>query len=73
MSKFLRFNDLRERGIVANRVTLGAWIASEGFPTGILAGPNTRLWPEEQINEWLASRPTGPKTDLRKQEVEHAS
>lgn len=62
MPKYLRFDDLRERGIVGNRVTLGNWIKNEGFPPGILAGPNSRIWPEEQIDDWLANRPTALKT-----------
>lgn len=62
--KFLRFADLRERGIVGNRVTLGAWIRARGFPPGILAGPNTRLWLETDIDAWLASRPTALKTSF---------
>jgi hypothetical protein len=37
----LRYRDLKERGIVNNRVTLSRWIASEGFPAGVQLGPNT--------------------------------
>jgi hypothetical protein len=62
MTKFLRFDDLRERGIVGNRVTLGNWIKDQGFPTGRLVGPNTRLWREDEIEEWLDSRPTHLKS-----------
>lgn len=64
MTKYLRFDDLRERGIVNNRVTLGNWIRDQGFPPGILAGPNTRLWIERDVEEWLAARPTAPKTSI---------
>ncbi len=69
MATYLRFDDLRQRRIVNNRVTLGNWIRDRGFPPGILAGPNSRLWPEDQVDEWLASRPTALKTDLRKMEA----
>ena len=61
MPKYLRFDDLRERGIVGNRVTLGNWIRDHGFPAGILAGPNSRLWPEADVEQWLTTRPTAPK------------
>ena len=64
MTKFLRFEDLRERGIVANRVTLGNWIRDHDFPTGFLLGPNSRAWREDEVEDWLATRPTAPKTDI---------
>jgi len=55
--KFLRFNDLVERGIVSNRPCLHLWIKNYGFPRGVLLGPNTRAWREDEIEAWLASRP----------------
>ena len=61
MANYLRFEDLRQRGIVGNRVTLGNWIRDHDFPAGLLAGPNSRLWPEDEVEQWLASRPTAPK------------
>ena len=54
----LRFRDLKDRGIVSNHVTLGRWIANEGFPRGFLLGPNTRVWRENEIEAWINSRPT---------------
>jgi predicted DNA-binding transcriptional regulator AlpA len=59
--KRLRFRDLVALGIVANRVTLKNWIKDRGFPPGCLVGPNTRLWDEDEIAAWLASRPTDLK------------
>jgi predicted DNA-binding transcriptional regulator AlpA len=56
--QLLRFKDLRERRIVDNRPTLQRWIAIEGFPPGRMLGPNTRAWTEEEIAEWITSRPT---------------
>ena len=61
--KFLRYADLEALGIVNNRVTLSNWIREQGFPLGILAGPNSRLWPADEVEAWLASRPTAPKTE----------
>lgn len=59
--KYLRFHELCARGIVRNRVTLANWVRDRGFPPGVLAGPNCRLWDEDLVDAWLASRPTNPK------------
>ena len=61
MNRRLRFNDLQARGIVLNRTTLRNWIRDREFPSGQLTGPNTRTWGEDEVDEYLASRPTGPK------------
>jgi len=52
----LRFCDLKARGIVGNWVTLKRWIEREGFPPGVKLGPNTRAWPESEIDEWVVGR-----------------
>lgn len=62
MTKLLRFADLKERGVVSNWVTLRRWIEREGFPPGLLLGPNSRAWNEAEISAWLASRPSAGKT-----------
>ena len=54
--KFLRYRDLVEAGIVRNRATLGRWIKNYGFPPGFLLGPNTRVWPANQVDQFLAKR-----------------
>jgi predicted DNA-binding transcriptional regulator AlpA len=54
--KYLRFSDLVARGIVRNRVTLSRWQRDHGFPAGVLLGPNSRAWPESEIEAWLAAR-----------------
>jgi len=58
IDKLLRYSDLKAAGVVNNRVTLARLIKSQGFPPGKLLGPNTRAWPENEIDRWLASRPT---------------
>ena len=55
--KLLRFKDLVERGIVRNWTTLMRLIREQGFPEGILIGPNSRAWPEDEVDAWVASRP----------------
>ena len=57
LPKLIRFSDLKERGIVNNRVTLGQWIETQGFPPGRMLGNNTRVWDEAEITAWLESRP----------------
>jgi hypothetical protein len=54
----LRFHDLKQRKIVNNHMTLKRWIKREGFPSGFMLGPNTRVWRESDVEAWLASRPT---------------
>jgi predicted DNA-binding transcriptional regulator AlpA len=59
--KFLRFAELRERGIVNSRPMLRRRIERNGFPPGRWLGPNTRAWSEAEIDAWIKSRPTaGP-------------
>ena len=58
MTTFLRFEDLKRRGIVRNWACLRKWIAREGFPPGRKLAANTRAWTEAEIDAWLASRPS---------------
>mgnify|MGYP001429119259 FL=1 len=52
----LRYHDLVARGIVNNRMTLSRWIDGQGFPPGFMLGPNSRAWPEDEVEAWLAAR-----------------
>jgi len=61
MQRRLRYRDLVERGLVKNRPTLQNWIHKRGFPPGQLTGPNSRTWGEDDVDEWVASRPTAVK------------
>jgi predicted DNA-binding transcriptional regulator AlpA len=54
---FIRFRDLQGRQIVASWPQLGRLIRDQGFPRGRMLGVNTRAWTEEEIADWLASRP----------------
>ena len=56
MDKYLRFQVLKAAGVVRNRMTLSRWIRSQGFPAGVLLGPNTRAWRADDIERWLAER-----------------
>jgi hypothetical protein len=54
---YLRFTDLKQRGICNNWQTLRRWVRDQKFPPGIMLGGNTRAWREDEIEAWLASRP----------------
>ena len=58
---YLKFSDLKKRGIVSNWQTLRRWIDREGFPPGIMLGPNSRAWLADLVYQWLDSRPQGGK------------
>jgi predicted DNA-binding transcriptional regulator AlpA len=66
MTKLLRFADLKAAGIINSWPMLRRRMERDGFPPGRLLGPNTRAWPEEEIERWLASRPTAKKTAPRR-------
>jgi hypothetical protein len=54
----LRFKHLKERRIVENWAQVKRWVEQQDFPPGRLLGPNTRVWTEDEINDWLDARPT---------------
>jgi hypothetical protein len=55
--KYLRFADLKERGIVASWAQLRNMVGKYGFPPGVKLTPNIRAWAETEVDGWLASRP----------------
>jgi len=63
--KFLRYADLVKIGDINNRATLSRWIATEGFPAGIMLGPNSRAWPKESVTAWLLNRPVGASCERK--------
>ena len=54
---YLRFADLRARGIIRTRATLRNRILRHGFPLGHQIGPNIRAWTVNEVELWLESRP----------------
>lgn len=73
MKKMLRFQDLKARGILSNRMTLKRWIDHHGFPCGRMIGPNSRAWTEEEVDAWLAERPSGRKVVAANKSAKSAS
>ena len=53
----LRFRDLRARGIVKNWPQLKHLKKKHNFPPGQLLTPYCRIWDEDEIEAWLATRP----------------
>ena len=51
LPQVIRFRDLRDAGVVRNKVTLARWQNDPNiaFPRGRLLGPNTRVWSSEEI------------------------
>ena len=64
--KFLRYSDLRERGLFRSRMTLKRAIDEGRFPSGRLVSPNARAWTEEEADLYVAGCPTARKTDSPK-------
>lgn len=54
---FVRFKDLKARGIVQSWPSLRYKIRNNGFPPGRMLGPNTRAWTEAEIQAWLDALP----------------
>jgi hypothetical protein len=57
---FLRLADLQARGIAMTHQAVRHMQQNEGFPSGRLLGPGTRVWTVQEINDWLATRPVTP-------------
>jgi hypothetical protein len=54
---YLRYRNLVERGLVKSRQELKRLQDGQGFPLGRLLGPNARVWTDEEIMDYIASRP----------------
>jgi hypothetical protein len=57
MQKWLRFSDLKARGLVNSWPALANKIRTQGFPPGRMLGPNTRAWTRDEIEVFEESRP----------------
>jgi predicted DNA-binding transcriptional regulator AlpA len=60
LPSFVRYRDLKQRGIVSSWPQLRRMQEAYGFPTGRLLGANIRAWTESEIEEWLAKCPVKP-------------
>jgi predicted DNA-binding transcriptional regulator AlpA len=64
--KQLRVKDLQQRGIAASHQAVRHLQLHENFPPGRLLGPNTRVWSVDEVNAWLATRPTEVSEQARR-------
>ncbi|MEW6438817.1 MAG: AlpA family phage regulatory protein [Pseudomonadota bacterium] len=55
--QILRFKDLKRLGVVTDRMSLRRRILADGFPPGILLGPNSIGWNSDEVDAWLTARP----------------
>jgi len=62
--KYLRFAELKARGIVKSWNALHRRIEHDGFPRPRKLGDRIRAWPEAEIRRWLDSRPLGGPVPL---------
>jgi hypothetical protein len=62
MRTYLRYSDLKARGLVKNRAQLKNMIDNYGFPTGRMLSPNVRVWTDEEIDTYIDSRPVEAKS-----------
>jgi predicted DNA-binding transcriptional regulator AlpA len=58
---FVRFNDLLAKNIVKGWTQLLRLIENDGFPPGRMLSRNVRAWTEQEIEDWIAARPTERK------------
>jgi predicted DNA-binding transcriptional regulator AlpA len=63
--RLIRYTDLVAKGVVNSRMTLKRLIDNQGFPPGRLVTPNSRAWIEEDVDAWIAARPTARKQSTR--------
>jgi predicted DNA-binding transcriptional regulator AlpA len=61
LSRYIRYRDLVAAGIVGSWMQLNRMINVEGFPEGLMLSANIRAWPVDEVERWLASRPTAKK------------
>lgn len=55
--KLIRFADLKARGFVDSWPQLKRLVEKHNFPPGRQLSDNTRVWWEDEPDEWLATRP----------------
>jgi predicted DNA-binding transcriptional regulator AlpA len=53
--RFLRMADLKDLFGVCDS-TIYKWIKRYGFPSPYKPGPNTSLWDNGEINQWILNR-----------------
>ena len=55
----LRFRDLRDVGVIRNRVTLDRWVKAGKFPQPVRLGENSIGWRLSDVRRWMDERSGG--------------
>jgi hypothetical protein len=58
LPRFIKFGDLKAAGIIASHCGLELLIKRHAFPRGRWFGTASRVWTVEEVEAWLAARPT---------------
>lgn len=61
MRTYLRYSDLKNRGLVKNRTQLQNMIHDYNFPPGRLLSPNVRVWTDEELDNYVDNCPVEAK------------
>jgi predicted DNA-binding transcriptional regulator AlpA len=69
VTRFLRYKDLEDMGVVRSWTSLRYKIRHNGFPPGRYIGPNSRAWTEDEVQAWLAALPTTKPRAVAEREV----
>jgi hypothetical protein len=67
MPKLLRLKDLKADGVVNSWPQLKTLVEQFGFPPGRYLSAQCRVWTEDEVAKWVASRPLA-KTETGKPE-----
>jgi predicted DNA-binding transcriptional regulator AlpA len=65
MSLLWVYQNLKDNHIVENRMGLKRLVELHGFPPGRLLSAQKRVWLQEEVLEWIASRPVEHTLPLR--------
>jgi hypothetical protein len=55
---YIKFNQIKEAGIATNYCALRLLIERHGFPPGVWFGSATHVWRLDEVEAWLAARPS---------------
>jgi predicted DNA-binding transcriptional regulator AlpA len=58
---YLRYPDLVAAGLVNSWMAVNRLVDAEGFPPGVRLSANVRAWRRDEVEAWLAARPSSKK------------
>jgi predicted DNA-binding transcriptional regulator AlpA len=66
LSRLFRFKHLKQLGIADSWSGLRHLQKHQNFPAGLLLGPCSRVWSEDEIKSWLSTRPVEPSEQTQR-------